>query len=166
MATTPTVNSSLIGANLTLTGTTQLFALGTTVETTQGGHFEYVEATATQITGKFVLITPTSTAFGVLTSKLTSGTIGYDLGVFQNLISQGEFGWVAKKGRNLYVLCTGTITAGNSSEVGFGSGQSGILKSLPAVGNTLFGVWITTGISGATQTTTATLQWPRSVTHR
>src|SRR3990167_4434282 len=159
MATTPTVNSSLIGANLTLTGTTALFALGTTVETSQGGHFEYVEASATQITGKFVLITPTSTAFGILTAKMTSGAAGYDIGVFQNLINQGEFGWVAKKGRNLYVLVTGAVTAGISSCVGFGSAQSGILKSAPAVSNTLHGVWITTGISGGTQTTTATLQW-------
>ena len=165
MATTPTVNSSLIGANLTATGTTKLYALGTTVETTQGGHFEYVEATATQISGKFVLITPTSTAFGVLTAKLTSGAIGYDLGVFQNLISQGEFGWVAKKGRNLYVLCTGTITAGNSSSVGFGAAASGILKSAPTATNTLNGVWITTSISGGTQVTTATLQWPRIQPH-
>jgi hypothetical protein len=156
-----TAVSSLIGANLNTSDSTALFALGTVAETTDGGHFEYVEASATQITGAIVLITPTNTAFTFLTSKM-SGVIGYDIAVCQGLINEGEFGWVAKKGRNLYVLVTGTHTQGEDN-VGFGAASSGVLIHTPVAGLTLFGVWVTTFVSGGTQATKATLQWPRVV---
>jgi hypothetical protein len=157
--------SSLLGANLSADDATALFALGTVAETTSGGHFEYVEVTLTLSTGQLVIITPTNTAFIALSSKMTSGAAGYDLGVTQGVISQGRFGWVAKKGRDLYVQCTGTITAGTDSMVGLGE-NSGRLIPLPGDGCTLFGIWITTGISGGAQPTKATLQWPRPVSHR
>ena len=112
---TPT--SSLIGANFGNTDTTALFALGTLSEGTNGQTVQYVEATSTFITGEFVLINPAGTAKTLLTSLLTANAEGYEIGIAQGIISQGEFGWVARNGRNLYVLCTGTVTAGGEAGV-------------------------------------------------
>ena len=161
-----TQTSSLIGANLSSASSdaTALFALGSVATGTGGSRWEYVQATSTFITGEIVLINPYGTAKTMITSKLTANTDGYDFGFCQGLINQGEHGWVAKQGRNLYVLCSGTITAGTDQGVGFGA-NSGRLILAPgaAVGHTMFGVVITsstpdTGNQNATQ---ATLTWPR-----
>lgn len=159
------VTSSLLGVNLSADDATALFARGTIAHATDGGIFEYVEATLTLATGQLVIITPTNTAFIALSSKMTSGAVGYDIGVVQNVISQGQFGWAAKAGRNLYVQVTGTVTAGTDSMVGLGA-NSGRLIPLPGDGCTMFGIWITTGISGGAQATIATIQWPRPVAHQ
>lgn len=157
------LTSSVIGVNLNASDATALFTLGQVVDGTNGAWFEYVEATATQTTGALVLINTNGTAVSLVTAKLTASAIGYDIGAVQFPINQGEFGWVARKGRSLYVKVTGTLTAGG--DVGF-STVAGRLENNVAVGvgQTAFGIWITTGISGGTQATTATLLWPRAVT--
>lgn len=160
-----TVNSSLIGANLSSSDTTALFALGTTVNTTDGGVYQYAEATSTFVTGELVLMYPASTAYSLLTARLTANANGVQIAAAQNIINQGEFGWFAIKGRNLYVLCTGTVTAGGETGVAF-SANSGRFENAAAagVGQTCLGVFVTTSASTATQSVAvATLNWPRSV---
>ena len=161
-----TVVSSLIGANLSATGSTALFALGTVANTDDGGVYEYVEATATYTTGQFVMLTPSGTANNFITAKCVFTAIGIDIGAFQNTISQGEFGWVAKKGRSLYVLCTGTIAASASvglAAVADGGGRLQIATGV-AVGHTLLGIYVTTSAStGTASVATGTLTWPRAI---
>lgn len=157
--------SSLIGVNLSSSDATALFALGTRVNASDGCVYQYCEATSTFITGEFVLMNPASTAKTLLTSLLTANSEGVNIAVAQNIINQGEFGWFAAQGRNLYLLCTGTCTAGG--ELGFGfSANSGRLQNAGAVGvgQTVLGVYVTTSASTATQSVAiGTLTWPRSV---
>ena len=159
------VVSSMIGVDLSgLGGTTQLFALGTPAFGSGGSEWQYVEATATFITGEIVLINPTGTAKTLISSLLTAGTEGYEIGFVQNLVNQGEFAWVARRGRGLYVLVTGgtTMTAGSDNGLALGA-NSGRLVPGTAAGNTIYGVWLTQSISasGASTVATAVMQWPR-----
>ena len=162
-----TINSSLIGANLNSSDATALFARGTTVVTTNGSRFEYVEASGTFTTGYMVMVSPGGTAFGYTTAMMTqgiAGVMGQDMAWVQGLINQSEFGWVAKQGRDLYVLCTGTLTA--ASTVGVAVASTGRLRSQPAgeVGSTLIGVYLTTSASVATASVAvATITWPAPV---
>jgi len=157
--------SSLIGADLSgLGGSTALFALGTAAFGSAGSEWQYVEATATFITGEIVLVNPSGTAKTLISSLLTAGTEGYDIGFVQSLVNQGEFAWVAKRGRGLYVLVTGTMTAGSDNGVALGA-NSGRLVPGTAGGNTLFGIWLTSSVSasGVNSVATAVMQWPRIV---
>jgi len=157
--------SSLIGADLSgLGGSTALFALGTPAYGTGGSEWNYVEATATFITGEIVLISPNGTAKTLISSLLTANADGYDIGFCQSLVNQGEFAWVAKRGRGLYVLVTGTLTAASDNGLALGA-NSGRLVAGTAGGNTLFGIWLTASVSasGVNSVTTAVMQWPRIV---
>lgn len=156
--------SSLIGVNLSSSDTTALFALGTRVNASDGSVYQYCEATSTFITGELVLMNPASTAKTLLTSLLVTNPEGVNIAAAQNIINQGEFGWFATQGRNLYLLCTGTVTAGGTEGPAF-SANSGRLQNAPAVGAgaTAFGIYITTSASTATQSVAVgTLTWPRS----
>ena len=159
-----TQTSSMIGASINSSDSTALFAPRTPIQTTGGGYYEYCEFTATQITGRLVLITNDGTAMGLLTAKLTASGIGYDIGAVQNVVNQGEFGWVARKGANLYVSMTGTLTAGG--EVAFAA-AGGKLENVAGAGagQTANGIWITTSDSAQSlvKATLATLLWPTSV---
>ncbi len=158
-------NSSLLGANFAAGGTTQLFALGTSADGTDGTSWQYCEATSTFITGELVFLNPAGTAKTLLTASLTANAEGVMLAAAQGVISQGEFGWFVTRGRNLYILCTGTVTAG--SEIGVVlSANSGRLQNALAggVGNTLLGIFVTTSATtAAASVAVATLTWPRSV---
>lgn len=156
--------SSLIGANFAATGTTQLYALGTRANGTDGSVWEYVQASGTFTTGQLVRLTPTGTAFNFITAYAVITADGIDIGFAQQTVSQGEYGWVAKQGRSMYVLCTGTCTAGGPVGISAGGGR---LENAPvvAVGHTLFGIYITTSAStGTASVGVATLTWPRVVT--
>ena len=158
-----TLTSSLIGVDLSgVGGTTALFALGTPSSGTGSSEWCYVEATATFVTGEIVLVNPTGTAKTLISSLLTANADGYDLGFCQNVISQGEFGWVAKRGRDLYVLVTGTLTAASDNGLALGA-NSGRLVAGTAGGNTLFGVVLTESVSasGVRSVAKAVLTWPR-----
>lgn len=161
-----TQNSSLIGANLSgsASDATALFARGTRATGTGDSVWEYVEATATFVTGEIVLCGVNGTAKTLISSLLTAYTEGYDIGFSQGIINQGEFGWVAKRGHSLYVLVTGTLTAGSDNGVALGA-NSGRLVAGTAGGNTLFGVWLTESVSasGVRSVALAVMQWPRIV---
>ena len=158
-----TQTSSLIGVDLSgVGGTTQLFALGTPASGTDSQEWCYVEATATFVTGEIVIVNPAGTAKTLISSLLTANADGYDIGFCQNVISQGEFGWVAKRGRDVYVLVTGTLTAASDNGLALGA-NSGRLVAGTAGGNTLFGVVLTESVSasGVRSVAKAVLTWPR-----
>jgi hypothetical protein len=164
---TTTINSSLIGANLNTSDATALFARGTTVVTTNGSRFEYVEASGTFTTGYMVMVSPGGTAWGYTTAMMTqgiAGVAGQDMGWVQGLVNRSEFGWVAKQGRDIYVLCTGTLTAG--STVGVAVASTGRLRNQPSgeAGSTMIGVYITTSAStGTASVAVATITWPSPI---
>lgn len=151
--------SSVLGASLVAPDTTKLFALGTRIHGTDDTWWEYVEATSTLTTGELCLVNPNGSALLATTALLAApGVQGLDIGFPQFTISEGEFGFVAKQGRKLYVLCTGTIAAGTQVGVVF----NGRLGPNPAVGQTMAGVHITTSASTAEASVAiATVTWPR-----
>ena len=165
-----TQTSSLIGADLTgLGGSTALFALGSVAFGTGGSEWQYVEATSTLVTGKLVIINSAGTAKVLTSARFTAFASGVDIAAAQNLINQGEFGWVAKRGRDLYVLTSASLTAG-TYEAGYGIGANSgrlIAGTNIAAGNTLFGIWITSSVLTADVAagvpTLAVFQWPRMV---
>ena len=162
----PTVISSLIGANLSADDATALFAVGTRINTTDGGQYEYVNVSGTFTTGYFVLLNANSSAWALTTALLTANAQGYDIGVVQDTISQSNYGWVAKQGRNLYLLATGTCTAG--SEVGLTFASTGRIWNQPSagVGATCNGIFVTTSASTATASiAVGMLTFPRSILH-
>ena len=159
--------SSLIGANLNGSDATALFALGTIVNASNGTRFEYVCCSGTFTTGYMVLVNPAGTAWAYTTALMTQGialTGGQDIGWVQGLINQSEYGWVAKQGRDIYVLCTGTMTAG--STVGVAVASTGRLRGQPTAeaNSTLMGVYITTATTTAEASIgVATVTWPRPI---
>lgn len=154
------ITSSTIGANLNSSDATALFTLGTSINATGGSYFQYCQATATFTTGALVYISPAGTAIGATTALLASNTNGYDLGVVQYPINQGENGWIARKGSSLYVKCTGTLSAGQLVAMAAAAGRVQDIGGA-GVGQTLQGVWVTTTISGGTQAAVCTLLWPK-----
>lgn len=156
--------SSLIGANFSATGTTQLFALGSRANGTDGSVWEYVQASGTFTTGWLVALTPTGTANSFITANAILTAQGVDIGFAQTTISRDEYGWVAKQGRSMYILCTGTCTGGGAVGISAGGGRVENV-GVVAVGHTLFGIYITTSAStGTASVGVATLTWPRVVT--
>ncbi len=155
--------SSLIGANLASSDSTALFAPRTVSLGTGGSWFEYCEFTATQTTGTFLLLTPDGTAYSLLTAKLAQGgAIGYDIGCVQNIVNQGEFGWVARKGSKMYVKVTNTMTLGSNFAYSAAAGRIQNAETA-GVGQTGYGVWLTATVSGGTAAVDATLMWPSTI---
>ena len=155
--------SSMIGVDLSgQGGSTQLFALGTPTNGNNRSEWSYVEATATFVTGEIVLINQSGTAKTLISSLLTANADGYDIGFCQDVISQGEFGWVARRGSDVYVLVTGTLTAASDNGLALGA-NSGRLVAGTAGGNTIFGVVLTESVSasGVRSVAKAVLTWPR-----
>ena len=161
-----TQTSSLIGANLSgaTSDATALFALGTSASGTGDSMWEYVECTATFVTGEIVLVGVNGTAKTLITSLLTAYTEGYDIGFSQGVLNQGEFAWILKRGQGFYVLVTGTLTAGSDNGLAVGA-NSGRLVAGTNGGNTMFGVWLTESVSasGVRSVARAVMQWPRIV---
>jgi hypothetical protein len=168
-----TQTSSLIGANLGGNGdTTALFALGTVAFGSQGSEWEYVYVTSTHVTGKIVIINQNGTGKVALPAMLTAYGTQAQFGFVQNAVNQGEYTWVAKRGRGLYVLCSATFTSAPDSAMGFAlSANSGRLigRAAGADGTTMFGVFclsnpatsnVTEGVVGL-----FSLLWPRAATN-
>ena len=165
-----TQTSSLIGANLGGTGdTTKLFALGTIAQGTGGSEWEYIEVTSTHVTGKVVIINQNGTGKVALPAMLTANGTQAQFGFAQNAINQGEFAWVAKRGRALYVLTSQSLTLGAGTQEGLGlSANSGRLIAMTAAidGATMYGIRIISGVGTADYApgvpTLASILWPRS----
>lgn len=157
--------SSVLGASLSSPDTTRLFALGTRIQGTDDTWWEYVEATSTFVTGQLVLVNQGGTALNFTTALAAApGVAGMDIGLAQFTVSQGEFAFIAKQGRNLYILCTGTIAAGTG--VANASALGGRVQAMAAAAaGTMAGIHITTSASTATASVAiATVTWPRVLT--
>ncbi len=159
--------SSTIGANLTSLDSTQLFALGTKILTSDDGEYEYVLASGSITTGQFVQVIGSGTAGVLLTSNLVYNTLALDIGVAQYTISSAAYGWVAKRGRNLYALVSGSSVPGGNSW-GFGPLGAICTSLLAAVGNSAAGIFLTTSSNPAVAATTVVVQgltmvWPRAL---
>lgn len=100
-----TINSSLIGANLTRYTTSAEFALGTTVTATDGSIYQYVQASenisqygVVAIYGETqtirLLETSIATAAGVLNARA--------VGFAQTSIASACYGWVARMGKVVF----------------------------------------------------------------
>ena len=90
------------------------------------------------------------------------GAIGYDIGVVQNVVNQGECGWVARKGAHLYVKITNTMTLGSNFAYNTVGGRIQNAETA-GVGQTGYGVWLTATVSGGTQAVDATVLWPTTI---
>jgi len=154
--------SSLLGASFTSSDSSALFALNQKALGSDNSEWQYVIATGTLTTGMCVYINTAGTAAAFTTAQLNSSVTGaLDLGFAQFTMAQGSYGFVAKRGTNMYVLCSGTVPGG--AAVGFGPIAGALVTSLlAAVGQTAAGIFITTSASTATQSVaTAILTYPR-----
>ena len=150
----PFVTSSVLGVDLNNSSTTALFALNQKVLGSDNSEWQYVIATGTLTTGMTVYINTAGTAAAFGTAQLNAlVTGGADLGFAQYTIAQGSYGFVAKQGTNLYVMCSGTVPGG--AALGWGvpgaQGNTGALctAGLVGVGTTAAGIFITTSASTA-----------------
>ena len=166
----PYATSSQIGVDLNNPTSTALFTLGYKVFGTDNSEWEYVIATGTLTTGMSVYINTLGTAQCFGTAQLNAlATGGADLGFAQFTIPQGQYGFVAKRGTNLYIMCSGTVPGG--AALGWGApaaqGSTGALCTggFVAAGQTAGGIFITTSASTAgISLATGIVTWPRPVT--
>ena len=156
-----TQTSSLIGVSLTAADSTAQFAMGTRVNGTDGTVFQYVYASNTMTTGKFVQILCAGTAIPLSGPVVAAATAGLKLGVTQFLMNQGEYGFVATQGGPIYIACSGTVPP--TLAVGFAAVSGVIITGgLVAAGATAAGVFITTSASTAgVSVTTGIITYPR-----
>lgn len=159
--------SSQIGVDLANASTTQIFALGTKVLGSDNSEWEYVLASGSITTGQFVQVIGSGTAGVLLTSNLVFNSAALDLGVAQFTISAGLFGFVAKRGRNLYALVSGSSVPGGNSWA-YGPLGAMVTSLLAAVGNSAAGIFLTTSSNPAVAASTVVVQgltmvWPRAV---
>lgn len=158
------VTSSMIGVDLQNQSSTQLFALNTKVLGANDSEWHYVIATAALVTGQFVQINLNGTANILSTAILqglgVDGTTGnLDIGVAQFPVSGGAYAFVAKKGSNMFLRCSGTVPPG-----ALGFQDSGTLSTslLATDGMTALGVMIYASASTAgVSVTSGLLAYPR-----
>ena len=158
----PSVTSSMIGVDLHNPGSTALFALNTVVNGTDGSQWQYCIATGTLTTGMFVQISDAGTANAVTTAIQNAATVPMLIGVAQYTVAQGQYAFMAMRGQNLYVACSGTIPQG--VELGLAPSSPGVLVTGAAAiaGSTMAGIFLEASASTATASIAqATLQWPR-----
>ena len=165
----PFATSSMIGVDLNNPSSTALFGLGTKVTGSDNSEWEYVIATGTLTTGMLCWVNTAGTAQCFGTGQLNAlQTGGADIGVAQFTLTQGQYGFVAKRGTNLYILCSGTVPGGAAVGIaGAGAqGSTGALTTagLVAAGFTAAGIFITTSASTAgLSVATGIVTWPRVI---
>lgn len=148
--------SSMVGVDLNNPGSTQLFALGTKCQGTEGSEWVYIEARTAITAFKCVGIPINGTAGMVSAADTISGD--HILAFAQTSFSSGQFGWVPIRGLNMYVMMTGssTLTQGVIPVCVAGSGVStGMCSMVATATGTLVGIGVSSFGSGG-QTATAT----------
>ena len=150
----PFVTSSVLGVDLNNPSSTALFALNQKVLGSDNSEWQYVIATGTLTTGMTVWINTLGTAQCFGTFQLNAlGTGGADIGFAQYTLTQGQYGFVAKRGTNLYIMCSGTVpgAVGLGWGVPGAQGNTGALTTslICGVGTTAAGIFITTSASTA-----------------
>jgi len=164
----PFVSQSTIGVDLNNASSTQLFALNTKVFGTDNSEWTYVLASGSITTGQFVQVIGGGTAGVFLTANLVYNSLALDIGVAQFTISSGSYGFVAKRGANLYALVQGSSVPGGNGLAYCTGGAIGTSLAA-AVGNSAAGVYLTTSSNPAVAGNNVvvqglTLVWPRGLT--
>jgi len=159
------VSSSMLGVDLQNASTTQLFALNTKILGTNDSEWHYVLATAILATGQFVQIFANGTAAIITTAMWggagADGTTGMlDIGCAQFTVSAGQYAWVAKRGNNMFLRCSGTVPPGNVAFEASGTLVSSLLAGdgLTALGCMIYASASTAGVS----VTSGMLSYPRA----
>lgn len=121
-----------IGANLTLTETTQSFPLGMEIEDPRGGNqksanrFRYIKA-GSAISAGNALVVSLADADEPNTLVPCSAVNQVIIAIAEVAIASASFGWVQVKGRHAGVVNTGTISAGNKLTTTATAGALGAL---------------------------------------
>jgi len=157
------VTSSVIGVDLNSTSTTALFALGATVEGSDGTLWEYVTA-STSVSAYAVVAISTSGTCGM--ASVLDAVSGLQLAVAQNAFAANDYGWVPIRGtgggtNQMRVLCSSTMSGGNALYFGSRTGVVSIQApgSATAQGITVYGA---SGSDHATTTSlAAVITWPK-----
>ena len=157
------VSSSKLGADLNTTSPTALFALGETVEGSDGTLWEYVNASTSVSAYAIIAINASGT---MAMASAADAVAGLQLAVAQTAFAASEYGWVPIRAtggatNQMRVLCSGTMSGGNALYVGSRTGVCSIQVSSSA---TLHGVMVY-GASGADHATVTSLacivSWPK-----
>ena len=155
--------SSVLGADLNNPQTTALFTLNQHILGSDGSEWVYCIATGTLASGSLVSIQNQGTAIAPSTAQLYAPTGvagGGELGVVQTIVPQGQYAWVAIKGQNLAIQCSGTLAP---AAVMYAGGDTAGAISGTSGSCTLAGIYITTSASTAGLSVMArgTLTYPR-----
>lgn len=161
--------SSFLGVDLANASATQMFTLGTKVFGSDDTEWEYVLASGSITTGQLVQVIGSGTAGVFLTSNLVNASLALDIGVAQFTISSASYGFVAKRGRNLYVRFQGSAT-GQSLVAGYAFATGGALSTslAAAVGHTCAGIFLQNSANPASAGDCVVVQgltmvWPRAI---
>ena len=148
---------SKIGADFNSTSTTALFTLNDVAFGSGDSEWTYVKASGALLTGQMVTIAGGGTAIVAHTTSLMTGTnlLGFPQGQF----ADQDYGWVARRGVGMSVMCSGTCAT--NALLYLVTGSNGGLSTTAGSG-TLAGILLQASASTASLViTTAMLQWPR-----
>lgn len=157
------VSSSTIGVDLNNTSTTALFALGMTVEGSDGTMWEYVQASTSVSAYAVVAINSSGTC---AMASVADAVSGLQLAVAQNAFAANDFGWVPIRGTGgentqMRVLCSSTMSGGNALYVGT---RTGVVSIQASSSSTVKGITVY-GASGSdhalTTSLAAVITWPK-----
>ena len=157
-------SGSAIGVDFNNTSTTALFTLQDIKFGSGDSEWVYVKASGALLTGQMVTIAANGTAILATTTALmaTTGLSGANnLGFCQGQFADQDYGWVARRGVGMAVMCSGT--AAPSAQLYLVTNSNGGLSTTAGSG-TLAGILLQASASTASLViTTAILTWPRCV---
>lgn len=154
---------SAIGVDFNNTSTTALFTLNDIKLGSGDSEWVYVRASGALLTGQMVTIAGSGTAIvanctGLMTQGNQNAT---NLGFAQGNFADQDFGWVARRGVGVSVLCSGTCAP--NAILYLVTGTNGGISTTAGSG-TLAGILLLASASTASLVlTTAILTWPRCV---
>lgn len=155
---------SKIGVDFNTTSTTALFTLNEIALGSGDSEWIYVKASGALLTGQMVTIAAAGTAILASTTALmaTTGLSGANLlGFCQGQFADQDYGWVARRGVSMSVMCSGT--AAPSAQLYLVTNSNGGISTTAGSG-TLAGILLQASASTASLViTTAILQWPRCI---
>lgn len=158
-------NSSTVGVDLNNAGSTQLFALGSIVNGSDGSIWQYVQAGTTVSAYSVVAISASGTANMCVLGDI-NGTDGVQLGIAQNTFAPSDYGWVPVHGVGggngaFKVKVSGSVSAGLMLYIATASGNVAITA---ATSGTLAGIAVVTASDTADTAVTAMpciISWPK-----
>ena len=154
---------SAIGVDFNTTNTTALFTLNDIKLGSGDSEWIYVKASGALLTGQMVTIAANGTAILANTTQLLAqGTQNANnIGFVQGNFADQDFGWVARRGVGMSVMCSGT--AAPNAILYLVTASNGGLSTTAGSG-TLAGILLLASASTASLViTTAILTWPRCV---